>query len=50
LGSQSIRNSATVTVDGDRQLPRPSAHPSAAEQALAAFAHSPFSASAGTKV
>ena len=24
LGSQSIRNSATVTVDGDRQLPRPS--------------------------
>ena len=34
----------------DRQLPRPSAHPSAAEQVLAAFARSPFSASAGTKV
>ena len=36
--------------DKDRQLPRPSAHPSAAEQVLTAFARSPFSASAGTKV
>ena len=34
----------------DRQLPRPSAHPSAAEQVLAGASRSPFSASAGTKV
>ena len=34
----------------DRQLPRPSAHPSATEQVLAGASRSPFSASAGTKV
>ena len=34
----------------DRQLPRPSAHPSATEQVLAGTSRSPFSASAETKV
>ena len=34
----------------DRQLPYPSAHPSAAEQVIAGAFRSPFSASAGTKV
>ena len=37
-------------VGRDRQLPRPSAHSSAAEQVLAGVSRSPFSASAGTKV
>jgi len=37
-------------VGKDRQLPRPSAHPSATEQVLAGTSRSPFSASAGTKV
>ena len=36
-------------VGRDRQLPRPSAHPSATEQVLAGAFRSPFSASAGTK-
>ena len=46
-----IGSSASLRwVGKDRQLPRPSAHPSATEQVLAAFARSPFSASAGTKV
>jgi len=37
-------------VGKDHQLPRPSAHSSAAEQVLAGAFRSPFSASAGTKV
>jgi len=37
-------------VGKDRQLLRPSAHPSAAEQVLVGASRSPFSASAGTKV
>ena len=46
-----IGSSASLRwVGGGRQLPRPSAHPSAAEQVLAGAARSPFSASAGTKV
>ena len=50
-GTYTIGSSASLCwVRKDRQLPRPSAHPSATEQELAAFARSPFSASAGTKV
>ena len=46
-----IGSSASLRwVDGDHQLPRPSAHPSATEQMLAGAFRSPFSASAGTKV
>ena len=46
-----IGSSASLRwVGKDRQLPRPSAHPSATEQVLAGASHSPFSASAGTKV
>ena len=46
-----IGSSASLRwVGGDRQLPRPSAHPSATEQVLAGTSRSPFSASAGTKV
>jgi len=46
-----IGSSASLRwVGRDRQLPRPSAYPSAAEQVLAGAFRSPFSASAGTKV
>jgi len=46
-----IGSSASLRwVGKDRQLPRPSAHPSATEQVLAGASRSPFSASAGTKV
>ena len=46
-----IGSSASLCwVGKDRQLPRPSAHPSATEQVLAGTSRSPFSASAGTKV
>ena len=46
-----IGSSASLRwVGKDRQLPRPSAHPSATEQVLAGTSRSPFSASAGTTV
>lgn len=46
-----IGSSASLRwVGKDRQLPRPSVHPSATEQVLAGTSRSPFSASAGTKV
>ena len=49
-GTYTVGSSASLRwVGKDRQLPCPSAHSSAAEQVLAAFARSPFSASAGTK-
>ena len=50
-GTYTVGSSVSLRwVSKDRQLPCPSAHPAVAEQVLAAFARSPFSASAGTKV
>ena len=50
-GTYTVGTSVSLRwVGKDRQLPCPSAHPSATEQVLAGVSRNPFSASAGTKV